>query len=313
MPEVVHQPSPEPSHRKVSRRRTVSFVLVFMVTVLVLLTGYRYTIQSVVNDWYLFQVARHTTWVLDLVGYRATLEEQKLAPRPEEARATMKAWEKGLERAEPAAVNEESPVPLSRWERYRYRILSGRRVRYGGAIGPRVSFVLSPGLLVRIHDLDERAAELGAQPDADPREGALAAVREELQRLREEQERLPKGLESRGALIGKTFTFIVIPECGAFEVMAIFLAAVIGFPTSLRKRLLGLLLGMPVLYVVNIMRLSCLAVIGALSGSGEWFDFAHNYVWQAIYIVFVVAVWLAWVEYIVKRNGRWQRREPAAA
>jgi len=60
--------------------------------------------------------------------------------------------------------------------------------------------------------------------------------------------------------------------------------------------------GLPIMYGVNIFRLSCLAVIGAINNGGVWFDFSHLYVWQAIYIVFVVAVWLAWVEYVVRQR-----------
>ena len=76
------------------------------------------------------------------------------------------------------------------------------------------------------------------------------------------------------------------------------------FPTRWWKRALGLVAGIPLMYLVNIFRLSCLAVIGALDGGGQWFNFAHHYVWQAVYIVFVVAVWLAWVEYVVRRRVR---------
>jgi len=56
------------------------------------------------------------------------------------------------------------------------------------------------------------------------------------------------------------------------------------------------------MYGVNIFRLTVLAVVGAIDQSDGriWFSFAHEYVWQAVYIVFVVAVWLLWVEYVVK-------------
>ncbi len=103
---------------------------------------------------------------------------------------------------------------------------------------------------------------------------------------------------------GSFFIFVVVPECGAIEVMAIFFAGVLAFPTLWWKRLLGIVLGVPVMYAVNVLRLSCLAVIGALDRGGEWFNFAHHFVWQAIYIVFVVAVWLVWVEYIVRLRRR---------
>ncbi|HEX72867.1 MAG TPA: hypothetical protein ENN65_06095, partial [Candidatus Hydrogenedentes bacterium] len=103
---------------------------------------------------------------------------------------------------------------------------------------------------------------------------------------------------------GKFFDFYVVSECGAIEVMAIFLAAILAFPTRWWKRLVGLVLGLPIMYAVNIFRLSCLAVIGALTAGGSIFHFSHHYVWQAIYIIFVVVVWLAWLEFLVNQEPR---------
>jgi exosortase/archaeosortase family protein len=108
----------------------------------------------------------------------------------------------------------------------------------------------------------------------------------------------------------RRFSFNVVPDCGALPLMAIYLAAVVAFPVSWRKRFAGLLVGLPALYVINIARLSCLAVIGSWTGGGEWFEFAHEYVWQALYIIIVVVLWLLWVEVIVKENRLW-RTAPA--
>ena len=99
---------------------------------------------------------------------------------------------------------------------------------------------------------------------------------------------------------GKSTSLIVAPECGAIEVMSIFLAAVLAFPTLARKKLLGVLLGLPLLYGLNVLRVTCLFVIGAWDSDGRYLDFAHHYVWQTIYIVFVVIVWLTWVRYVVE-------------
>jgi exosortase/archaeosortase family protein len=96
------------------------------------------------------------------------------------------------------------------------------------------------------------------------------------------------------------FRFSVVPDCGAIPSMSIFFSAVLGFPVRWRKRLVGILLGMPALYVVNVLRLACLAFIGAWTDGGKWFVFAHEYVWQGIYLVFVVGIWLLWMELIVR-------------
>ena len=99
------------------------------------------------------------------------------------------------------------------------------------------------------------------------------------------------------------FSFIVIPDCGAVQSMAIFFAAILAFPARWWKRLAGIVVGVPILYWVNAFRLAILAVIGAYDNGGQWFKFAHEYVWQGIYIVFVVALWMGWVEILVKRRS----------
>ena len=62
-------------------------------------------------------------------------------------------------------------------------------------------------------------------------------------------------------------------------------------------------MGLPILYAVNAFRLAFLAVVGAWDNAGDMFQFSHHYLWQGIYIVFVVAVWMSWVEFLVKRRA----------
>jgi exosortase H (IPTLxxWG-CTERM-specific) len=99
-----------------------------------------------------------------------------------------------------------------------------------------------------------------------------------------------------------TFAVRIIPECGGAEAMAIFCGAVIAFPATVRKKLLAIALGVPALYIVNVLRLACLAFIGTFM-SRQAFDFAHVYVWQTVFIIFVVILWLIWIEKVVKKSG----------
>ncbi len=99
-----------------------------------------------------------------------------------------------------------------------------------------------------------------------------------------------------------TFTMRIVSECSGAEAMAIFCASVIAFPATVRQKLLAIGLGMPALYVVNVLRLVCLGFIGAFVKNRELFHFAHIYVWQTIFILFVVCIWLLWIEKVVKRG-----------
>lgn len=272
------------------------FILVFAAITLGLLAGYRYAIGTSANDWYLFQVARHTAVVLDVIGYRADLEKTTGSGlRPAVVRAALR----GEEPVPPATKTDAEP-PLSPWEIWQYRARQDRNDPGSTRVlGPQVLFVLTPGLQHEVAALERRLAALD-QEDAGTSERA-SDLEDRIQTLRQDQAAGLADPARRREQQGRFFSFIVIPECGAIEVMVIFLAAVIAFPTRWSVRLWGLGLGLPILYGVNILRLACLAIIGAIDRTGQWFEFFHHYVWQAGYVLFVAILWMAWVELGVRR------------
>ena len=306
MPETPQHSEETHAERRQSRRRIVGFVGVFVSTMLILLTAYRYAIPTPANDWYLFQVARDTSWVLGQIGHSSTMEKRSLRGlAPQKARATLAAWRAGREAATPEEIAAASSEPLSAWEKWAYRS-SDHRWRGGDNVtGPSVGFVLRPGIASSIDEIEGRMDQITEDPKADAAEKdrQRAELQVRLNELRKVQQAIFKGERPASDEKTRAFSFIVISECGAIEVMAIFLAAVLAFPAPWWKKLVGLAIGLPLMYGVNIFRLSVLGVIGALDQDGKWFKFAHEYVWQAVYIVFVVAVWLAWVEYIVRRKA----------
>jgi exosortase H (IPTLxxWG-CTERM-specific) len=93
--------------------------------------------------------------------------------------------------------------------------------------------------------------------------------------------------------------------CNGVEAMIIFLAAVLAFPASWRARGIGLLLGVVVIQVVNLVRVVALFLTGAYLP--EWFDSSHTVVWQSVVIGCAVLLWLFWAARFAAR-----RPEPAA-
>lgn len=172
--------------------------------------------------------------------------------------------------------------------------------------GPLVSFVLKPGLGRRLTDTKLQLAELekdSSLPE-DVRAKQIEQKRAEAAQLEEQAKQ--EDVSAQGnpkARRDVGFNFIVVPDCGAVQAMAIFLAAILAFPARWWKRFVGILIGLPILYWVNALRLACLAVVGAIDNGGKWFRFSHEYVWQGIYIVFVVALWMGWVEFLVRRRS----------
>ena len=96
-----------------------------------------------------------------------------------------------------------------------------------------------------------------------------------------------------------SFSVSIIEECiGVYE-MLIFGAGVLAFPASARSRALGLLMGLPLLYAINVARILMLVVVGYYAP--EYFDFMHLYFWQATLILMITGVWLLWL-YVIVRN-----------
>ncbi|MBI1317394.1 MAG: exosortase H [Candidatus Hydrogenedens sp.] len=302
MPDTTETPETQSSGAsRGSGRSTFVFVGLFVVIVMVLLTGYRYSVHTRANDWYLFQVAKHTTWALALLGDQVSLENDRARfPNPRQVRSEIRAHDDGRESPTPEDYLAASDDPLTPWEAWSYRAITTRASDVDHEYGPRVEFVLRRGLAARVRDLEVELNDLRENNTLEPSERAVAMEKliRELRPMRERLNQVRKAPTEEDDDPTYNFHFIVVSECGAIEVMAIFFAAVVAFPTRWWKRLLGILVGVPVMYLVNILRLTCLAVIGAYNP--EMFRFAHEYLWQAVYIIFVVVVWMLWVEYVVR-------------
>lgn len=98
------------------------------------------------------------------------------------------------------------------------------------------------------------------------------------------------------------FPVEIIDECtGLFE-MLIYLAAVLSFSTTIKKKLIGAAIGVPAIYVFNIVRIAVLLLIGAESQAA--FEFMHLYLWQITLIIMIATVWVGWLYLVVYREKR---------
>lgn len=96
------------------------------------------------------------------------------------------------------------------------------------------------------------------------------------------------------------FVVMVIEECtGLYEALLLG-AALLAFPTTWTKALLGFLIGFPMIYAMNILRICLLLVAGRYMG--ESFDLIHVYFWQVTMIAMVASTWLFWVVWVVRRD-----------
>jgi exosortase H (IPTLxxWG-CTERM-specific) len=107
--------------------------------------------------------------------------------------------------------------------------------------------------------------------------------------------------EATGSTVSNgSYVFEVIWQCSGATPMAVFVAAVAAFPASWRSKVVGCAIGLPALFVANLLRLLTLLYIGAAYPMS--FDTVHLRVWQPLLILLTVVLWLAWVMRFVPRE-----------
>lgn len=95
---------------------------------------------------------------------------------------------------------------------------------------------------------------------------------------------------------GKTFTIILSFGCEGSEPLAVFIAGILAYPSLLKAKLKGLMIGVPSLYILNILRIAALYAIGNVYPQA--FDFFHITVFPVIFILVALLFWVLWIKRI---------------
>jgi exosortase H (IPTLxxWG-CTERM-specific) len=99
-------------------------------------------------------------------------------------------------------------------------------------------------------------------------------------------------------LVFDGFRVVVAEPCNGILPTTLYLAAVLAFPSTWRARLYGILIGIPGIFLVNVLRVVSLMIVGARSAA--IFEDVHVYVWQTLVVALTVALWVFWVERFVR-------------
>jgi len=96
-----------------------------------------------------------------------------------------------------------------------------------------------------------------------------------------------------GTVVGTPVTqFIVIPECTIFAPLALFVAGVAFFPSTVPEKLRAIVGGALILSVVNLVRLVSLYLV--LESSPSVFESVHLFVWQPMMALTALVTWGIW-------------------
>ena len=110
---------------------------------------------------------------------------------------------------------------------------------------------------------------------------------------------------SHGKVLWNTvsgFGVSIEPGCNGVEAFVVLSASILAFPSGWMSKLVGLALGFLAIQMLNVVRVISLFYLGQWNAAA--FDFAHTYLWQALIMVDVLAVWLLWLRSIQRNVGQ---------
>lgn len=93
--------------------------------------------------------------------------------------------------------------------------------------------------------------------------------------------------------IKDNYTVNIVEGCNSISVIILFVSFIIAFAEGFKKTFLFLLVGMVLIYIVNLIRISLLVV--ALYKYPEYQEVLHSVLFPAVIYGMVFFLWIAWV------------------
>lgn len=97
------------------------------------------------------------------------------------------------------------------------------------------------------------------------------------------------------------FQFIISEDCTGWKSLLCFLALVLAVPGVCWKERLYGLIGLPLVYAANLLRIIGIVLLQQAFGN-EIVKLVHDWLWSAGLIMVVLAVWFVWLLLIGKVN-----------
>ncbi|WP_372341133.1 archaeosortase/exosortase family protein [Geomonas paludis] len=95
-------------------------------------------------------------------------------------------------------------------------------------------------------------------------------------------------------------TWVVTQECTAINVFILYVSFVLAYSATLRSKGLALLVGVPFIFVSNTVRLLTLGLLTEYYPTNA--HFFHDYVWETVFVLLVIAMWLFWIKAVVRHE-----------
>ena len=96
------------------------------------------------------------------------------------------------------------------------------------------------------------------------------------------------------------FAVSVEPGCNGIEAFIVLTAAIVAFPSPWKHKMWGLVAGFFAVQILNVVRVISLFYLGQWNMT--WFNFAHEYLWQAFIMFDVLVVFLIWAKRVPRSD-----------
>ena len=103
---------------------------------------------------------------------------------------------------------------------------------------------------------------------------------------------------SGDVLFSSSFSVRIARGCDGLEAMALFASTLLAFPARWNYKLVGFFSGIAVLFILNVVRIISLFLTGVYFP--KVFEFMHVEVWQVLFILFAIGLWIFWVKWARK-------------
>jgi len=103
-----------------------------------------------------------------------------------------------------------------------------------------------------------------------------------------------RGLANGDQIVVGGLSIDINYECTGVYVVLILFVFLAAYPSSWRARAIGAAIGVVALTLVNVLRIAVLVRIAELAP--DLFGYFHEYVWQGVFLVLVIAYAMTWVE-----------------
>jgi exosortase/archaeosortase family protein len=116
---------------------------------------------------------------------------------------------------------------------------------------------------------------------------------------------------TNGPTVTGRFSYVIVVDCAALDVQALFAAAVLAFPSKWSTRLIGLAVGVVAIFAINIVRLVALYFVGV--HSTHLFKLLHEEVFVFVIVALVCGVFLLWARWATAQTRLRVASVPVAA